>query len=158
MIISIMKQIFTLSPKRRKKTLFNHALNTFYLWLYGIGHIIKDLPDSERGNLLLPHGLLFLISSKGSFYAPSHRQNSTYHGLCYTSRAALAGTRNRSMGPPWRIDRPSITPWLDVVRKACMSPWLKLIGRCLEDRLIWTNGEVTNRNPKYWGIGLQGGL
>ena len=26
------------------------------------------------------------------------------HDLCYTSRGALAGTRNSSMGPPWRID------------------------------------------------------
>ena len=33
-------------------------------------------------------------------YALSHRQDSTYHGLCYTSRGALAGTRNSSMGPP----------------------------------------------------------
>ena len=30
----------------------------------------------------------------GFFYAPSHRQDNTYHGLCYTSRGALAGTRN----------------------------------------------------------------
>ena len=30
---------------------------------------------------------------------PSHRQDNTYHGLCYTSRGALAGTRNSSMGP-----------------------------------------------------------
>ena len=45
--------------------LFNNALNTFYLWLYGIGHMVKD--HSETGNLLPPHGLLFLISSKGSF-------------------------------------------------------------------------------------------
>ena len=29
-------------------------------------------------------------------YAPSHRQDSSYHGLCYTSRGALAGTRKRS--------------------------------------------------------------
>ena len=29
---------------------------------------VKDHSDSERGNPLLPHGLLFLISSKGSFY------------------------------------------------------------------------------------------
>ena len=28
----------------------------------------------------------------------------TYHSLCYTSCGALAGTRNSSMGPPWRID------------------------------------------------------
>ena len=29
--------------------------------------MVKDHSDSERGNLLLPHGLLFPISSKGSF-------------------------------------------------------------------------------------------
>ena len=39
----------------------------FILRLYGIGHMVKDHSDSERGNLLLPHGLLFPISSKGSF-------------------------------------------------------------------------------------------
>ena len=32
------------------------------------------------------------------------RQDNTYHGLCYTSRGALTGTRNISMGPPRRID------------------------------------------------------
>ena len=47
--------------------LFNDALNTIYLRLYGIGHMVKDHSDSERGNLLPPHGLLFPISSKGSF-------------------------------------------------------------------------------------------
>ena len=33
-------------------------------------------------------------------YAPSHIQDNTYHSLCYTSRGALAGMRNSSMGPP----------------------------------------------------------
>ena len=47
--------------------LFNDALNTFYLWLYGVRHMVKDHSDSERGNPLPPHGLLFPISSKGSF-------------------------------------------------------------------------------------------
>ena len=46
---------------------FNDALNTFYLQLYGVRHMVKDHSDSERGNLLPPHGLLFPISSKGSF-------------------------------------------------------------------------------------------
>ena len=52
--------------------------------------MVKDHSDSERGNLLPPHGILFSINSKGLLYAPSHRQDSTYHGLCYTSRGALA--------------------------------------------------------------------
>ena len=52
--------------QRRKEgnVLFNDALNTFYLQLYGVGHMVKDHSDSERGNPMLPHGLLFLISSK----------------------------------------------------------------------------------------------
>ena len=29
--------------------------------------MVKDHSDSERGNPLLPHGLLFPINSKGSF-------------------------------------------------------------------------------------------
>ena len=32
------------------------------------------------------------------------RQDNTDHILCYTSRGALAGMRNGSMGPPWGID------------------------------------------------------
>ena len=48
--------------------IFSDTLNTFYLRLYGIGHMVNDHSDSKRENLLLPlHGLLFLISSKGYF-------------------------------------------------------------------------------------------
>ena len=48
-----------LSIKQMKELfLFNDALNTFYLRLYGVGHMVKDHSDSERGNLLPPHGLL----------------------------------------------------------------------------------------------------
>ena len=52
---------------RERNVLFNDALNTFYLRLYGVRHMVKDHYDSERGNLLPPHRLLFPISSKGSF-------------------------------------------------------------------------------------------
>ena len=85
---------------REVNVLFNDALNTFYLQLYGVGHMVKNHSDSERGNPLLQHGLLFPISSKGSLYAPSHKQDSTTHSLCYTSCGALAGARNSSMDPP----------------------------------------------------------
>ena len=63
------------------------------------GYMVKDHSDSEKGYLLPPHRLLLSINSKGSLYAPSHRQDNTYHSLCYTSRGALAGMRNSSMGP-----------------------------------------------------------
>ena len=45
-------------------------------------------------------GYSFRLAARVLLYAPSHIQDSTYHRLCYTSRGALAGTRNRSMGPP----------------------------------------------------------
>ena len=53
--------------QKEGNVLFNDTLSTFYLRLYGVGHMVKDHSDSERGNLLPPHGLLFPISSKGSF-------------------------------------------------------------------------------------------
>ena len=53
--------------RKEGNVLFNDALNTFYLRLYGVTHMVKDHSDSERGNPLPPHRLLFLISSKGSF-------------------------------------------------------------------------------------------
>ena len=40
-------------------------------------------------------GYSYRLVARVLLYAPSHRQN-TYHGLCYTSRGALAGTRNSS--------------------------------------------------------------
>ena len=69
-------------------SLFNDTFDTFYLGLYGIGH------TNEIGNLLLPlHGVLFSISSKGSFICTLYRQDSTYHSLCYTRHGVLAGTK-----------------------------------------------------------------
>ena len=45
-------------------------------------------------------GYSYRLTARVLLYAPSHRQDNTYHGLCYTSRGALAGTTNSSMGPP----------------------------------------------------------
>ena len=50
-----------------RNVLFNDALNTFYLRLHGVRHMVKDHSDSEKGNPLLPHRLLLSINSKGSF-------------------------------------------------------------------------------------------
>ena len=53
--------------ERERDVLFNDALNTFYLRLYGVRHMVKDHSDSEKGNPLPPHRLLLSINSKGSF-------------------------------------------------------------------------------------------
>ena len=72
--------------RKEGNVLFNEALNTFHLRLYGVRRIVKD------------HS--FRLAARVFLYASSHRQDNTYQGLCYTSRGALAGTRNTSMGPP----------------------------------------------------------
>ena len=34
--------------RKEGNVLFNDALNTFYLWLYGVGHKVKDHSERER--------------------------------------------------------------------------------------------------------------
>ena len=94
--------------RKEGKVLFNDALNTFYLRLYGVGHMVKDHSDSERETRYRHMGYSFRLAARVLLYAPSQRQDSTHHGLCYTSRGALAGTRNSSMGSPYEgsIRRP----------------------------------------------------
>ena len=78
--------------KKEEYFLFNDALNTFYLRLYGIRHMVKDYLHSEWGNLLPPHGLLFLINSKSSFKT------------IITQPLLPVMVHGLLMGPPWRID------------------------------------------------------
>ena len=43
---------------------FNDALSTFYLRLYGVGPMVKDHSDNERGNPLPPlHGVCYIHHS-----------------------------------------------------------------------------------------------
>ena len=99
-------------------------------------------------------GCSYQLTARVLLYAPSHRQDNTYHGLCYTSRGALAGTRNSSMGPPHEgsIQRP-IAPWtnalpLSYVRSHCVFNEahtfslvvISLLNMCLETSSRPTDG------------------
>ena len=70
-------------PISRKEgnVLFNDALNTFYLRLYGVRHMVKNHSDSERGNPLPPRGLLFLINSKGYFICMTSYNSVVLHSM-----------------------------------------------------------------------------
>ena len=85
------------SIKKKGNVLFD-TLNTFYLWLYGVRHMVKDHSDSERGNPLPPHRLLFLISNM------HHHTDRIAHTIAFVTPGALAGMRNSSVGRPWRMD------------------------------------------------------
>ena len=61
-------------------------------------------------------GYSFRLTARVLLYAPSHRQDSTYHSLCYTSRGALAGMRNSSMGSSHEgLIRWPIAPWANAL-------------------------------------------
>ena len=47
----------------RKEMFYLTTHSTYFIY----GYMVNDHSDSERGNPLPPHGLLFPISSKGSF-------------------------------------------------------------------------------------------
>ena len=53
-----------------EKAALRDTLNTFYLWLYGVRHMVKDQSYSEKGNPLSPLPLLFLITNKESMDPP----------------------------------------------------------------------------------------
>ena len=58
----MLNQLF--QGRKEGNVVFNDALSTFYLRLYGVIHMVKDHSDSERGNPLPPHRLreLFQIT------------------------------------------------------------------------------------------------
>ena len=78
--------------RKEGNVLFNDALNTFYctvIWRRTYGK------EPLREETCCRHmGYSFRLTARVLLYAPSHRQDSTYHSLCYTSR----GARNSSMG------------------------------------------------------------
>ena len=60
-------------------------------------------------------GYSFRLAARVLLYAPSHRQDSTYHSLCYTSRGALAGTRNLRSEKVRYYIKVSTTSVLDII-------------------------------------------
>ena len=95
-------------------------------------------------------GYSFRLTARVLLY--THRQDNTYHGLCYTSRGALAGTRNSSMGPPHEgsIQRP-IAPWANALSTELhLAPCCKsvtCIGCIFPYRACYMDPVVSNSSP-----------
>ena len=81
-----MPQYIQTSGRKEGNVLINDALNTFYLRLYGVRHMVKDHSDSEKGTRCRHIGYSFRLAARVLLYAPSHRQDSTYHGLLNLGR------------------------------------------------------------------------
>ena len=76
-IFFLTRHKYSVEGRKEGNVLFNDALITLYLRLYGVRHMVKDHSDSEKGNPLPPHGLLFPISSKDSFTTTDRLSHTT---------------------------------------------------------------------------------
>ena len=73
--------------------------STHFTYGYMASHIWLRNTQIVREETRCRHmGYSFRLTARVLLYAQSHRQDSTYHDLCYTSRGELAGTRNSSIG------------------------------------------------------------
>ena len=85
----------------RKKMFYLMMHSTHFIYGYMASDIWYMTIQIAREETRCCHmGHSFRLAARVVLYVPSHRQDSTYHGLWYTSHGALAGTRNSSMGPP----------------------------------------------------------
>ena len=99
------------------------------------------------------------LAARVLLYAPSHRQDSTYHGLCYTSRGALAGTRNSSMCSPHEGSiRWPIAPWaLTTELHLAPSKYNKAQNNTYGDKIGIREYIGFGSGSKLW-LGLRSGL
>ena len=89
--------------KERKKMFYltTHSTHFYNIYGYMASDIwLRTILIVRKETRCRHIGYSYRLTARVLLYAPSHRQDNTYHGLCYTSRGALAGTRNSSMGPP----------------------------------------------------------
>ena len=91
----------TTTQEGRKEMFYLTTHSTHFIYGYTASDIWLRTILIVRWKTRCRHiGYSYRLTARVLLYAPSHRQDNTYHGLWYTSCGALAGTRNSSMGPP----------------------------------------------------------
>ena len=79
--------------EREKKMFYLTTHSTHFIYGYMASDIRLMTILIVRKETRYRHiGYSYRLTARVLLYAPSHRQDSTYHGLRYTSRGALAGT------------------------------------------------------------------
>ena len=67
--------------------------STHFIYNYMVSDIGQRTTQITREETRYRHmGYSFRVAARVLLYASSHPRDDTYHGLCYTSRGALAGT------------------------------------------------------------------
>ena len=86
----------------RKEMFYLTTHSTHFIYSYMASDIwLRTILIVRKETCCRHIGYSFQLAARVLLYAPPHRQDNTYHGLC----GALAGTRNSSMGPPHEGDK-----------------------------------------------------
>ena len=110
-------EIVVEARERGREMFYLTMHSTHFIYGYMVSDIWLRTTQIVREETCCRHiGYSYWLTARVLLYAPSHRQDNTYHSLCYTSCGALAGTRNSSMGPPHEgsIRRPT-APWANAL-------------------------------------------
>ena len=90
--------VFEVNEREREKCFYLTTHSTHFIYGYMASDIwLRTILIVRKETRCRHIGYSYRLAARVLLYAPSHRQDNTYHGLCYTSRGALAGTRNSLM-------------------------------------------------------------
>ena len=85
---------------REREMFYSTTHSTHFIYSYMVSDIwLRTILIVRKETGCRHIGYSYRLTARVLLYAPSHRQDNTYHSLCYTSHGALAGMRNSSMGP-----------------------------------------------------------
>ena len=83
--------------EREREMFYLTTHSTHFIYGYMASDIwLKTILIMRKESRCRHIGYSYRLTARVLLYAPSHRQDSTYLGLCYTSRGALVRTRNSS--------------------------------------------------------------
>ena len=82
------------APSGREREMFHLTTqSTHFIYGYVASDIwLRTILIVRKETRCCNIGYSYRLTARVLLYAPSHRQDNTYHNLCYTSRGALAGT------------------------------------------------------------------
>ena len=92
-----------MGPPRKEGNVYLTTHSTHFIYCYMASDIwLRIILILKKETRCRHMGYSFRLTARVLLYANSHRQDCTCHDLCYTSRGALAGTRNSTMGRPMK--------------------------------------------------------
>ena len=120
----------TMSVILRRKEMFYLMIHSkHFIYGYMASDIWLRTPQIMREETCWHHFMShsYQLASRDLLYTLSQRQESTYHGLCYTNCGELAGTRKSSMDP----SRSICLRIQCIMRKCSTTRLLHYIGICI---------------------------